>query len=97
MSDDAESLDLPIVPVPVPAIFKGDAAPAPEVLDVEYLLRSEECTIKKLLVPVYATDKVPDLVPFHAIMHQLTELTGIDDVKYPVSYTHLTLPTNREV
>ena len=73
MSDDADSLDLPIVHVP--AIFKGDAAPAPEVPDVEYLLRSEECSIKKLPVPVYATDKVPDLAPF------------------PVSYTHLTLPT----
>ena len=80
MSEDAESLDLPIVPVP--AIFKGDAAPAPEVVEVEYFLRCEECSIKKLPVPVYTTDKVPDLAPFHAIFNQLTELTGIDDVKY---------------
>ena len=47
MSDDAESLDLPIVPVP--AIFKGDAAP--EVLDVEYLLRSEELSLIHISEP----------------------------------------------
>ena len=79
MSEDGESLDLPI-PAPIPAIFKGDAAP--EVVEVEYFLRCEECSIKKLPVPVYTTDRVPDLAPFHAIFHQLTELTGIDDVKY---------------
>ena len=60
--------------------------------------------IKKLLcegaktMDVSLTDEqVRQLLDYHALINKWNKVYNLSAIRDPVSYTHLTLPTNREV